>query len=333
MKYLGLIVGFVIVCNFGILELSRAANILLDIAPVISGNRGINGPNDTTPNPFSFQAKYDVARSTYIYSDTITVTGISSPAPISITNGTYSIDGGGFVSHPRLVKRNQKVQIRVMSSGAFSTSTAARVNIGGIQRDFQVTTSGEISVLQNETTYLSSSSGTLYIIGEIRNNSSNYLRLVKIGGSIFNSSGQLLDADYTYSRLFTLPPGEKTCYKLRFTNTEGATHDWIEPPIYSSIGDPSPKLTVYNHSGIYDARYENYEIVGLVRNDTGQSVTYVEPVGTLYNSSGKVIDCDSSPANSSNLSPGQSSAFNINFWYFDDYQDVTSYRLQVDSLF
>ncbi len=223
------------------------------------------------------------------------------------------------------------MRVRIKSSGNYSTTVRASVTIGGIQGNFKVTTGSEISVLKNETAYYTSY-GTLYIIGEIRNNSSKHLRFVKIGGSIYNSSGQLLDANDTYSDLYTLAPGEKTCYKLRFTNTEGATHYWIEPPTYFMTGAPLPKIKPYNHSGIYDSNYETYKIVGLVRNDSGKSVSNVRPVGTLYNSSGKVIDCYSSSANSSDLSAGQSSAFDIYFYNFE-YQDVTSYRLQISGEF
>lgn len=330
MKYLGLIVGFVIVCNFGILELSRAANILLDIAPIIAGNRGIEGPNDTTPNPFSFQAKYNVARSTYIYSDTITVTGISSPAPISISNGTYSIDGGGFVSFPRVVKRNQKVQIRLRSSGAFSTSTTATVNIGGLQRNFKVTTGGRLSILSNDTNFFSYSGSLLFVVGEVRNNTSQYVRFIKIGGGIISSDGQLVDADSSYTYISTLAPGEKTCFKLMFSNFDVATHYYYEEPTYFYTGAPLPKVTAYNHNGFSNETYSSYEIVGLLRNDSGRSISYVEAVGTLYNSAGEVMDCGYSYVNSTHLAVGQSSAFNINFSW-NDYHDVTSYRLQVDS--
>ena len=115
-----------------------------------------------------------------------------------------------------------------------------------------------------------------------------------------------------------------------FSNTNGATYYYIEPPTYSSIGTPPPKITHHNHSGFSNETYNRYEIVRLLRNDSGHSVSYVEAVGTLYNSTGEVIDCDYAYVNSTHLTAGQSSAFNINF-YWSNYSDVTSYRLQADS--
>lgn len=330
MNRLGFVVGFLLLFNFGTLELSKAGNILLGISPIIAGNRGIEGPNDTTPNPFTFQAIYNVSRSTQILSNTITVTGINSPAPISITNGFYSIDGGGFVNTPGVVRRNQKVCVRVNSSGSYSTQTLSTITIGGVQGWFIITTGGKLSLLPNGTNFFSYSGKLLFIVGEIKNNSSQYLRFIKAGGSIFSNDGKLVDADSTYTYKSTLAPGEKTCFKLMFSNTEGATHYYLEQPTYSSIGAPLPKITPYNHSGFYNQTYNRYEIVGMLRNDSGHSVSYVQPVATLYNSAGEVIGCDYTFVNSTHLAAGQSSAFKINFSW-NDYHDVALYRLQVNN--
>ena len=53
---------------------------------------------DVAPNTFSFTAKTDAALSTEFISGTITLSGFDAAVPISITNGSYSIDGGAFTS-------------------------------------------------------------------------------------------------------------------------------------------------------------------------------------------------------------------------------------------
>jgi len=67
----------------------------------------------------------------------------------------------------------------------------------------------------------------------------------------------------------------------------------------------------------------------MVRNDHGTRVDFVSPVGTVYNAAGKVVGCDFTYVNSTDLDPGQSSSFEMTF-LGRDYSDVTSYQLQVD---
>jgi hypothetical protein len=95
---------------------------------------------DTVPTPFSFTRQTDVPVGTLATSNPITVTGIDSPAPITITGGTYSINGGGYTSDPGLVSSGQSVTLRHTSSTAGSTSTTTTVTIGGTSAQFVTTT-------------------------------------------------------------------------------------------------------------------------------------------------------------------------------------------------
>src|SRR5262249_35990947 len=53
---------------------------------------------DTTPDAFSFTAVTNSNLNTASTSNQITVTGITAPAPISVSGGTYSINGGTATS-------------------------------------------------------------------------------------------------------------------------------------------------------------------------------------------------------------------------------------------
>lgn len=186
-----------------------------------------------------------------------------------------------------------------------------------------------VYILPNHTYYIDSID-SLWIVGEVWNNTLNYLTFVKISANLFNSYGQLIDTDYTYTWLDNLPPGEKTCFDILFSdNPPGWTYYEFEAPTYWTDGEPLPNITVYNVSGSYDPTYGWYEIIGQARNDQGVRVEYVSPVSTLYNSGGKVIGCDFSFVNSTHLDPGQISAFELLF-SGRDYSDASSYRIQVD---
>jgi len=186
-----------------------------------------------------------------------------------------------------------------------------------------------VYVLPNHSFY-ETSWGSLHIVGEVMNNTSSHLTLVKISANLFDSGGRLLDTDFTYTYLNNLPAGHKTCFDVLFLDPPS---DWsyyeFETPTYWTNGRALPNLTVLNDSGSYDPTYGDYRIIGQVRNDHGSRVEYVSPVGTLYNYLGKVVGCDFTYVNSTHLDPGQVSVFRIDY-YGRNFSDVVSYRLQVD---
>src|SRR5689334_16372929 len=66
----------------------------------------------TNPAPFSFTSTCGQSPGIIVESDSITVTGISSPVPISIRNGEYSINGGPYTSQAGTVSNGQIVSVR-----------------------------------------------------------------------------------------------------------------------------------------------------------------------------------------------------------------------------
>ncbi len=95
---------------------------------------------DTTPDPFSFTPQTGVALSTVATSNTITVTGISAAAPISVVGGDYSINGGAYTAAAGSVNNGNTVTVRQTSSGSYGTLTTATLTIGGVTGNFNVTT-------------------------------------------------------------------------------------------------------------------------------------------------------------------------------------------------
>ncbi len=96
--------------------------------------------DDTTPDAFSFTDQTDVPLSSVRTSNTITVAGIDAPAAISVTGGTYSINGDPFTSSPGNVVAGDEVTARHTSSGSYSTATNTAVTIGGVSDTFTSTT-------------------------------------------------------------------------------------------------------------------------------------------------------------------------------------------------
>ena len=103
------------------------------------------GAADTTPDAFSFVDQTNVALSTTITSAAITVAGINSPADITVTGGTYSVNGGAFTTAAGTVNNGDTVQARHTSSAAVLTVTNTVVTIGGVADTFTSTTTASVN--------------------------------------------------------------------------------------------------------------------------------------------------------------------------------------------
>ena len=116
----------------------------------------------TTPDPFSFTALNGVDLSTHEVSNAITVEGTNLSSPISVSGGTYSINGGPFTAAPGYVSPGAHVVVSVESSSSYLTATSAQLTIGGVAATFTVTTravmSGALSF--GSATYTASGSAT-----------------------------------------------------------------------------------------------------------------------------------------------------------------------------
>lgn len=99
--------------------------------------------DDFDPNAFAFTAQSDVAPSTQVTSNTVTISGVAGNVPISISGSgaTFSVDGGAFSSASRTITDGQTVQIRLTSSATPSAATTASLTVGSMTRTFSVTTS------------------------------------------------------------------------------------------------------------------------------------------------------------------------------------------------
>jgi len=95
---------------------------------------------DTTPYQFTFDDVTGANLDQY-YQDDIVVIGINAPAPLSITGGEYSLDGGStWSTQPTNVIQNQEVIVRVRSSANYGVTTSATLTIGDVSDTFSVTT-------------------------------------------------------------------------------------------------------------------------------------------------------------------------------------------------
>ena len=101
-----------------------------------------SAPSDTTPDAFSFTPQTGVPASSVRTSNAIEVTGINAAAAISIVNGEYRINGGGWTTAPGTVVNLDDAEVRHTSSSGPGVTTTTTLTIGGVSADFTSTTAG-----------------------------------------------------------------------------------------------------------------------------------------------------------------------------------------------
>lgn len=87
---------------------------------------------DTTPDPFAFTntTPNQTNRSTTIYSNTVTITGINTSVSVTISGGEYSINGGGFTSSSGSLTNNSTLQLRTTSSSSSGGTVQVYISVG-----------------------------------------------------------------------------------------------------------------------------------------------------------------------------------------------------------
>lgn len=102
-------------------------------------------PPDATPDAFYFNDLVDVEVSSEVTSAPITITGIDSPADISVVGGEYSIGCGGvFTGAAGHINNGETVCVRHTSAPVPGSARATNLTVGGITDTFTSRTAIEL---------------------------------------------------------------------------------------------------------------------------------------------------------------------------------------------
>ena len=118
----------------------NVASTTLTVGTVSSTFNIITRAQDSTPTAFSFSAQENIDTTTQTVSNTITLTGIDNGTAISIEKGSYSINGGDFITQASQVNEGDTLAVRVHSANGYETQTQAEVTVGTSASTFIVTT-------------------------------------------------------------------------------------------------------------------------------------------------------------------------------------------------
>ncbi len=106
-----------------------------------SSGGGNNPVPDTTPDAFAFVEKLDTPLSAQVISAPVTITGIDTASPISVSGGWYSIGCTQlYVMEAGTVNPNEQVCMRHISASTPLTRTESELTVGGVSATFASTT-------------------------------------------------------------------------------------------------------------------------------------------------------------------------------------------------
>ncbi|WPP52726.1 Kelch repeat-containing protein [Catalinimonas niigatensis] len=96
--------------------------------------------DDYAPDDFGFVPVVNVEPNSAIYSDTIVVTGLKYPTPIEIEGGSLFINGLEVPNTGYILKEGDQINIELLSSSFFYTTTSSMISIGSKYVEYKVTT-------------------------------------------------------------------------------------------------------------------------------------------------------------------------------------------------
>ena len=204
------------------------------------------------------------------------------------------------------------------------------------QTTTQQASGGGISILSSSQ--INNSFGSVYVVGEVRNDLSDLVQFVQIVGTFYDSAGVLIDTDFTYTDLDYLRPGEKSPFNLIISDESVAQRidsytlsvNWDPVFVDPSAVAAATVLTIeQGEQRINDLGW--YEIVGQVANGGSEATEFVKVVATFYDGTGQVIDTDYTYTDPSDLAAGQSAPFEIRLSDEEISEDVESVKLAVQS--
>jgi hypothetical protein len=188
----------------------------------------------------------------------------------------------------------------------------------------------EVVVLGSTTFVPYKGSTSVYLVGEVRNDTHLNAEFVKINASLRDASGEIVYAKHAYAKIGILPPGEISPFLIIFSAPpEWASYDLAVA--YRATARQLYPLEVLSSELSLDDDAALH-VMGKVKNPYDEECKSIQAYVTLYDANGEVIGTDSSYATPSDLNPGRVAFFDtrIYFWkYKPDVGKVASHRLQV----
>jgi hypothetical protein len=120
-------------------QFTTAVSAALTVGSVSASFAATTCDPDPIPDAFQIARKSGGTRDAWVASDAVLITGINTASPVTIENGEYSLAGGAFTSAAGFIVPGQSFVVRTRAASTYSRNTRARITIGTVSADFDVT--------------------------------------------------------------------------------------------------------------------------------------------------------------------------------------------------
>jgi len=200
----------------------------------VSDSFSVSTGQDTTVDAYDFTNQTGVEPSTLIYSNTETITGITTGVSVSISGNSaeFSIAGGAYTTSGTITN-GQSLRLRMNSSSSFSTQVSTTVNVGGVTDSWAITTraqTGASTPGSITTTQTTNTTATNQTVDATAAHSSGGQGTLQVSND--NSNWSANGTDFTHARNSTVT------YYARSQGGDGNTSSTINvqkfvPPVVS----------------------------------------------------------------------------------------------------
>ncbi|MBI5584163.1 MAG: LamG domain-containing protein, partial [Deltaproteobacteria bacterium] len=223
-------------------EFFDRALLMAEIQTIV--NAGVDGKClDLAPDAFAFTDVTGAALSTPFTSNVITVAGLGAHAPISITGGQYSINGGAPTGAMGTVANGNTVTVQQTSAATFSTTTNVLLTIGTVSDTFSVTTANQAPTVtgitpsnglnNNSALSITNLAGTNFLTGAT-------VKLTRSGQSDINATGVTVVSPTQITCTFNLVGAAAGLWNVVVTNPDAQSATLANG---FTIANPAPTLT------------------------------------------------------------------------------------------
>ncbi len=248
---------------------------------------------DTTPDAFSFGASYGNEPSATVSSGGITVSGINSPANVSITNGAYLKNSDGWTSAPGTCVNGDTFYVYGTASASFDGSDTVTLTIGGVNGTFTIyTRSADVTPNAFAFTDVSGvaasslqTSNTVTITGieaactvTFSTSGGTSHQYSKNGGAWTNVATTTASNNDTFAVRLTAPSGAGASGNI--TLTAGGVADTYSATVTS--GDSTPDAFTFTDTSVAQSVVGTSNLITIAGIDIAANVSFSTSGGTSH---------------------------------------------------
>ena len=171
--------------------------------------------------------------------------------------------------------------------------------------------------------------GSHWIVGEVRNDTAQHVRSVKVVASFYDARNQLLGSEFAVSMVDIVRPGQRAPFAIVVLDPPaGLDHYALQLEWVPTQAQPLGGVTIVSSSVRDTGDGDTGHIVGEVHNESGGSVHFTKIVATLYDTDGRVVSVSLAYTRVVTLGAGESSPFEM---VVTPWNGATRYELQVQA--